>query len=241
MAAADQGRGERKAQTRARILEAARELLLAEGAEGFSMRKLAARIGYTATAIYFHFPDKDALLVELVDQQFMTFRRAFDRFQGEPDPIQRLRKMGIGYLEFALRHPDHYRFMFLNPSLKSLPRGESIERGNPAEDGYAYLKTTLAEAIRAGLLRSEYHDADQAAQIIWAAVHGLAALHIVKGEDPWIDWCPPRPTVRLLVDAVLNGMLRTGSPRAVAGKPTARRRGAARPRKLVPSRPEAQP
>jgi AcrR family transcriptional regulator len=46
----------RKTQTREKILTAARELLLADGFHGFSMRKLAAKVHYTATAIYFHFP-----------------------------------------------------------------------------------------------------------------------------------------------------------------------------------------
>ncbi|MFO0870553.1 MAG: TetR/AcrR family transcriptional regulator [Pirellulales bacterium] len=200
------GRQSRKEATRLRILEAARDLLLTDGVDGFSMRKLAARIGYTATAIYFHFPDKDTLLVELVNRQFTTFRRAFDRFRHEPDPLERIRRMGSAYVDFALRHPDHYRFMFLNPLLKFLPLDESIERGNPAEDSYAYLRGTVEEAIERGLLRPEFADPDRAAQVLWSAVHGLASLHIVKGEDPWIDWQAPRPTARLLVDALLAGM-----------------------------------
>jgi AcrR family transcriptional regulator len=209
---------QRKAQTRERILDAARELLMAEGVDGFSMRKLAGRIGYSATAIYFHFPDKETLLVELVNRQFMKFRQAFTRFQGESDPVDRLRRMGGAYIEFALKNPDHYRFLFLNPSLKSLPLDESIERGNPAEDSYAYLRATLAEAIECGLLRDEFTDADQAAQILWSAVHGLAALHIIKGDDSWIEWRAARPTGRLLVNALLDGMVRTPSP-PVATRP----------------------
>ena len=172
------------------------------------MRKLAARIGYTATAIYFHFPDKEALLVELVDSQFKGLRRAFDRIQDMADPRERLRRMGRAYLDFALRHPDHYRFMFLNPALKQLPIGESFDRADPAQDGYALLRLTLAQARDAGQLRVGYTDVEQAAQIIWSSIHGLAALHIVKGEDPRIQWRAPRPTGVLLVDAVLRGMFR---------------------------------
>jgi len=216
----------RKAETRQRILDAARELVLAEGVDGFSMRKLAARIGYTATAIYFHFPDKDALLVELVDSQFQSLRRAFDRFQDEGNPRERLRRMGRAYLEFALRHPDHYRFMFLNPALKQLPIGQSFDRSDPAQDGYALLRHTLAEALEAGQLRPEFRDAEQAAQIIWASLHGLVALHLVKGEDPRIAWRPPRPTGELLVDAMLRGMFRaTDDDQPTAGVKRTRRGG----------------
>ena len=48
-------RDKRKAETREKILAAGRELLLKEGFDAFSMRKLAAKVSYTATAIYVHF------------------------------------------------------------------------------------------------------------------------------------------------------------------------------------------
>ena len=97
-------RNRRKAETREKILAAGRELLVREGFEAFSMRKLAAKVNYTATAIYSHFPDKEALLGELVEHEFIRFRRAFDRTAKIADPIERLRKMGITFVEFAL-HP----------------------------------------------------------------------------------------------------------------------------------------
>jgi len=50
-----------KTETREIILDAARELFLAEGYEGVSMRKVAEKIEYSPTAIYIHFKDKDDL------------------------------------------------------------------------------------------------------------------------------------------------------------------------------------
>ena len=87
-------RDKRKAETREKILAAGRELLLKGGFDAFSMRKLAAKVNYTATAIYVHFPDKEALLAELVEQEFIRVRRAFDRTSKIADPIERLQKMG---------------------------------------------------------------------------------------------------------------------------------------------------
>src|SRR3954465_6489784 len=95
-------RDKRKAETREKILAAGRELLLKEGFDAFSMRKLAAKVNYTATAIYTHFPDKEALLGELAEHEFIRFRRAFDRTSKIGDPIKRLRKMGLTFVEFAL-------------------------------------------------------------------------------------------------------------------------------------------
>lgn len=202
-------RDAQKQETRARILEAAGELLMSEGIEGFSMRKLAAKIGYTATAIYFHFPDKDALIAEIVDNQFLAFNRNFDKLAAIGDPVERLRKMAEAYVDFSLRHPEHYTFLFLTPAVNVLPRGALIQRGNPAQDGYARLKATIAEGLAARRYRDELRDADQLAQIVWASIHGLVALHIVRGADKWVDWAAPRPTARLLIDAMLRGIVRT--------------------------------
>ena len=48
--------------TAARLLACARDLFLAEGVAGFSMRKVASAAGVSATAIYRHYDDKETLL-----------------------------------------------------------------------------------------------------------------------------------------------------------------------------------
>ena len=52
------------------IVDAARELLEAEGPEGLSMRRVAERVGIRAPSIYKHLPDKQALEAALVSAGF---------------------------------------------------------------------------------------------------------------------------------------------------------------------------
>src|SRR5215207_9061557 len=85
-----------------KILTAARELLLSQGVAGLSMRNLAAKVGYSATAIYSYFADKDAVLRALLDADCAALRRAMDD-AAEPNPVERVRKMGRAYVEFGLR------------------------------------------------------------------------------------------------------------------------------------------
>lgn len=59
---------ERPALTRKLIVDEALVLLDAEGLEGFSMRKLAVRLGVKAMSIYHHIPDRQAILVAIVDR-----------------------------------------------------------------------------------------------------------------------------------------------------------------------------
>jgi AcrR family transcriptional regulator len=199
-------REQRKAETRQRILDAARELLLSDGFHGFSMRKLAAKVNYTATAIYFHFPDKHALLGELVEREFIKFRRAFDRTSKIADPIVRLHKMGLTFVEFALEQQDAFKFLFMNTQVEAFPKIGLIEQGNPAQDCYAYLRSTVAEAMAAGRFRSELRDVDLLAQLFMSGTHGIVSLHIARGKDPWVHWRPVRQKARLMVEALIRGL-----------------------------------
>ena len=64
--AAGLGDGERAALSPQRILDAALELVDAEGLEALSMRRLGALLGVEAMSLYHHFPSKSALLDGLV-------------------------------------------------------------------------------------------------------------------------------------------------------------------------------
>lgn len=196
----------RKAETRERLLEAGRELLLSDGFHGFSMRKLAAKVNYTATAIYSHFPDKDSLLGELVEREFMKFRHAFDRTSQIADPIERLAKMGLTFVGFALEQPDAFKFLFMNTQVEAFPKIGLIEQGNPAQDCYAYLRSTIEQGLAAGRFRPELTDADLLAQIFMAGTHGVVSLHIARGKDPWVPWRPVLPKAQLMIEALVRGL-----------------------------------
>lgn len=57
-----------------RILDAALALIRADGADAFSMRRLATALHFTPMALYKWFDDRDALLDALGDRTFGTFR-----------------------------------------------------------------------------------------------------------------------------------------------------------------------
>lgn len=200
-----------QADTRRRILEAAREMFVQRGYEATTMRAIAQRIEYTATAIYHHFRDKDELLTELCTADFRSLAAAFQRIGRTEDPIERLRQIGDAYVDFALEHPMQYQLMFMTRQPVMAVKG--ITRGDPGQDAYAFLRDTWGDAIASGRLRPEYSDPDELAQMCWSSLHGLLALHIVKhngkqkGGD-WIQWRDARQTARRLSDAQIRGLLR---------------------------------
>ncbi len=189
------------------ILEGARELFTAEGYAETSMRRLADKIGYTATAIYHHFKDKDALVRELCLVDFRALGEALRSMEQVADPIARIRAMGINYVRFAIEHPQQFRFMFMVERPQPGPDEVDID---PAEDGYAFLMTSVAEAMRLGLLRKDLRDTDMVAQMLWATVHGIATLHLSKGgaKHKWVDLRDPLETARMACDTMLRSILR---------------------------------
>jgi AcrR family transcriptional regulator len=202
-------RDRERQETRQKILDAAREMFVAEGVEAVTMRAIAQRIEYTPTAIYHHFRDKQALIGELVEQDFLAFARALQKNARSADPVERLRGAGLGYVEFGLTHPSHYRVLFMTPELaSSKAEVHSAHQGRAGEDAYGFLRQTVAECIALGRFRPELKDADLVAQLMWAGVHGLVSLHIVNVGGKAIAWRDARKTARVLVDNAIRGALR---------------------------------
>lgn len=189
------------------ILDAARELFVEHGVEAVTMRAIAQRIEYTPTAIYHHFRDKHALLVELCVVDFQRLGHVFQRLGQVADPVERLRRFGLAYVAFGLASPSHYRFMFMTQR-EPLDEAAAHKRMHPEEDAYALLRGTCAQAIATGRLRPEHDDADALAQMLWAGVHGVVSLRITKQGESWIAWRDAADTARAVVDAMTRGILR---------------------------------
>jgi AcrR family transcriptional regulator len=197
-------RERQRVQTRERILDAARAMFVSRGYDATTMRAIADEVEYTATAIYHHFANKDALLTELCDRDFSALASAFQKIGRIEDPLERIERIGAAYAEFALEHPMHYRFMFMTP--RPAPVASSVRRGDPTEDAYAFLRDACAEAIFSGRVRPEYDDPDELAQMLWGAVHGVISIRIAKEHDDWVDFRDTRRTAARLRELLMRGL-----------------------------------
>jgi AcrR family transcriptional regulator len=198
-----------KNEVRTKIMNAARELFVKEGFDSVSMRKIAEAVEYSPTIIYAYFQDKESLLREICNEDFGAMSAAFAHVGQIPDPIERIRQLGAVYAKFGLENPNHYRLMFMTACHNLEPLPEDLEdRGNPDQDGYAFLKSCVEEGLRAGRFRPELTDAELISQTFWAAVHGVVSLQIAKCNDRWIRWAPLEQRVHLIIEAGLRGLLK---------------------------------
>ncbi len=202
-----------KQEVRVRILDAARELFVRDGYEAVTMRKVAEAIEYSPTAIYLHFADKESLLRALCDEDFLSLAKAFSRIAKEPDPVERLRKIGHAYVDFALAHPNHYRLMFMTSKPVKADLACATEERPVDEDAYSFLRATVVEAMAAGRIRPDLKDPDVVAQALWSGTHGVASLQIVMSGDPNMQLCPPKKVATTVIDAALAGMTVPGPRR----------------------------
>ncbi len=105
-------REQRKLRTRRALLDAALDLLEEHAFAGLSLRQVTRKVGVVPTAFYRHFPDLDALGVELVEESVGTLRRMI-RSARDEDPdygvvIERSVQILVRHVH---AHRAHFRFI----------------------------------------------------------------------------------------------------------------------------------
>jgi AcrR family transcriptional regulator len=96
------------------IVNAAAELLDEAGNEqAVTLRAVARRIGIAAPSIYAHFPDRQAILLAVVQDAFAELAEALRATDKESTgAVAGLRAACTAYLDFAATRPQRYRVMF---------------------------------------------------------------------------------------------------------------------------------
>jgi AcrR family transcriptional regulator len=193
---------------REQILNAARELFAERGYQAVTMREIGKRISYSATALYNHFEDKEALVRELCRRDFADFAQRFlAGVVGSKSPMESMCRAGLIYLGFAVELPQHYRLMFLTPLPEAPP--DAGEREDPRMNAYVFLRGLVDALLAGGYLRPELTDADLVAQTVWATVHGAAALELtLDKQDKWLDFKPRQERFAEALRLIIRGMLR---------------------------------
>lgn len=193
-----------EAPIRSRILEEARDLFVAQGATAVTMRGVAARVGVTPMALYRYFASREELLAALVTQGHATFFRYLSRALHEGTPLARLAAAGEQYLRFALEHPQSYAVMFMERGVPAGPSGGA----NEEVATFRFLVDRIRDGAAAGDLRVD--DAEEAALVVWAHVHGLVSLFLAGklqlGEAEFAD------LYRRSVDTLLHGFAASPAP-----------------------------
>ena len=180
------------------LVRTALRLIGRRGAAALSLREVAKRAGVSASAVYRHYADKEALLAALAAEGFARLNAAFaGALAAAPrEPRARLVALGEAYAAFALAHPDHYRLMF------GTGRADSRDERLVAEARQSF--RYLEEAVAATLGKAADGPAVAAGAVAaWSLVHGYAMLRL----DGRLDDLPPGhvPDISRVLDRLVTG------------------------------------
>src|SRR5690606_6636140 len=155
-----------RAERRARIVAAARELAETQGWEAVTVRKLADRIEYSQPVLYGHFAGKTAIVGAVAEEGFAELAEALRAAHAAADgPERAFALLARAYLDFAEANPALYDAMF---SLATdLPFGP---------DAPPSLRAGWNEIER--LSRPDVGGPDPGArtEVAWGPLHGLVTL-----------------------------------------------------------------
>lgn len=156
---------------RSALVEAGLKALETSSIGDLSLRQLARDVGVSATAVYRHFPDKQALLAALASKGLDLlgeFQQATGSGAAGEDAA--FAAAGRAYVHFALANPALFRLIFTQCG----PMNQTIFGENLAAQllqAHARSVTDNPEAAQQLVIRS------------WAVVHGLAML-MLDGQLP---------------------------------------------------------
>lgn len=190
---------------RQEILAAARQLVLEQGTETFSLREVARRADYSPAALYRYFDSKEALLGEIAMMAIRMLGSYLSAVPTDLDPRERLLELGRAYLRFARENPEHLTLVFNRMIV-------------PETDWHAYAKeawpfTIVIDAVRDGVASGIFslprgRKPEDVALGVWSLLHGFATLrqaHLANIEDDLERY------VQLAAEALLDAIATDGT------------------------------
>lgn len=215
------------------VLDAAMEIVQADGLEGLTIARLAGRVDAAVGALYRYFPGKEALVVALQARALGALRLDLEeraaaveaaarrgRLPAAASALAAAAAVPLGYLAEAGRDPARHRLIaaVLAAPTPVLSQEQALEVEGAVTPILALAADRLDAAAAAGALAPG--DAMVRTLTLWAGVQGLTLFtHRDRLQ-------PPARRVAALAQELLAALLRGwgGDPRAVkAGVATAAR------------------
>jgi AcrR family transcriptional regulator len=120
-------RAERREATKAEILDAAWELVRAEGLAALSLRDLAAKVGMRAPSLYSYFDSKHAIYDALFLQGNLELLARYEAMPTFDDPLAEFRANARMFVGFTVEDPARAQLMFMRSIPGFEPSAEAYE------------------------------------------------------------------------------------------------------------------
>lgn len=134
--------------SKAAIVDAAAELIRSRGVQGTSIADIVAASGTSAGAIYHHFPNKNAVVVEVARTTLLWPLTALEKYRSKPASPAKLLGFALDALTYA---PE------LGQLLIALGSGASVDSdlGRQLRAEFALLKNSVDTTMEAWAIANE--------------------------------------------------------------------------------------
>ena len=205
----EESREERKAQSRRRILESAREVFFRDGFMSANLDEVAERAGVAKGTLYRYFDSKADLYVAVLADNGRVFTDRMRDTAGEAGtPVERIERLSRFYLDHWLSHRDYFQIFWAidNQSvIGTLPAPVVDEVSRLWEESLSILEGVLAEGVKSGEIVE--CDTWAAANILWTV-----ATAVIQSESTEARRQLRRTSLEQLYDGTLS-LLITGLTR----------------------------
>jgi AcrR family transcriptional regulator len=156
-----------------RIVKAAGTMLVVDGFEHVSMRRVANEVGCSQMAMYRYFANKEALIQHLCAKLYTQFvDHMHQEMAAESDPLEKLMRLVEQIIGFAKDYPDHYSLIFLTRYSDPVVIADRENLGREfIAELRSIVKSALPEETSSRLI------GERVRQML-ATLHGTAALLI---------------------------------------------------------------
>ena len=184
------------------ILDDVSNLLVQEGANALTMRRIADTVGCSTSVLYTMFNNKQGLVDELYLRGFDILRQSLKAVCHPGDRRDYIYTLCLAYRDFALSNPTYYSIMFLKVIPEYTPGKANLKLGQSSIE-------LLVQAIK-DCMTNEPEVEDKAweiARVIWATVHGHVGLELT-GYFNYLK-VSPQPMLERALQALVNELLPT--------------------------------
>jgi AcrR family transcriptional regulator len=159
---------------RVALLDAAGDLLHAEGPGALTTRRLAEAAGTTTQSIYTLFGGKEGIVRAMFREGYARLEARIRKVRDTDNPLEDLFQQGRAYRAAALASPHYYDVMFGHPVPEFTPDDDDLAASNVTRD---LLERGVQRCIDAGHIVDGV-DARFLSLWLWAVAHGLVSLEL---------------------------------------------------------------
>ena len=162
-----------KAEVRTSILQAAWQLVLEEGWQCLSIRKIADAIEYSVPVIYTHFENKEAILLEFTKAGFRLLNNQLLEAKAQhPEPAKQLEAMAYTYWDFAFENKEYYQLMYG----LGMPTCETVRQVPEVGKFTEVMQAAVKDLINSS--KNPAADSFLKFQTYWSMLHGLVSINL---------------------------------------------------------------